>query len=243
MLSSFTIENFKSFREAATLEFAPLTAPIGANASGQSNALEALRLLSWAAQGHRLDSVRYVLRDNQHAIRDAVRDLGHGGGRAFSLSCRTICPEWDRYSIGFAVDEEGELRVAEEKLAGATQRAPLFKTVAREERTGELRVAYNNFLRGGKKPQIHCIDREPVLIQMQSPARFHNRHKKAREVVPAVARRYRAWLSYIFFSIRVPRRYGRATVPKPIEFRPRTETIFPAFCTACTTQWIRGTRF
>ena len=38
MLSSFTIENFKSFREAATLEFAPLTVLIGANASGKSNA-------------------------------------------------------------------------------------------------------------------------------------------------------------------------------------------------------------
>lgn len=200
MLSSFTIENFKSFREAATLEFAPLTVLIGANASGKSNALEALRLLSWVAQGHRrLDSIRYALRDNQHAIRGSVRDLGHGGAGAFSLSCRTTYPEWDRYSIGFAVEEDDELRVAEERLAGAAQRAPLFETVGREERTGELRVAYNNFLRSGKNPHIQCVDRESVLIQMQSPARFHNGHKKARKVIPAVARQYRTWLSNIFF--------------------------------------------
>lgn len=34
MLSSFTIENFKSYREA-TLKLAPLTVLIGANASGK----------------------------------------------------------------------------------------------------------------------------------------------------------------------------------------------------------------
>ena len=215
MLSSFTVENFKSFREAATLEFAPLTVLIGANASGKSNALEALRLLSWVARGRRLDSIRYDLRDNQHAIRGAVRDLGHGGARAFSLSCRTTYPEWDRYSIGIAVEDEGELRVAEEKLAGTAQRAPLFETLGRERQTGELRVAYNNFLRGGKKPQIRCIDREPVSIQLQSPAPFYPGHKKARKVVPEVARKYRTWLSHIFFldprPAAIRARYGLKT--------------------------------
>ena len=60
MLSSFTIENFKSYR-AATLKLAPLDGTeIGANASGKSNAVEALRLLSWLAQGNKLgvDSIR-----------------------------------------------------------------------------------------------------------------------------------------------------------------------------------------
>ena len=40
MLSSVTIEGFKSYRKAT------LTVLIGANASGKSNAIEALRLLS-----------------------------------------------------------------------------------------------------------------------------------------------------------------------------------------------------
>ena len=46
MLTSFTLENFKSFREPATLPLAPLTMLAGANASGKSNLVEALRLLS-----------------------------------------------------------------------------------------------------------------------------------------------------------------------------------------------------
>ena len=41
MLSSIRIQKFKSYRDA-TLHLAPLTVLIGANASGKSNAIEAL---------------------------------------------------------------------------------------------------------------------------------------------------------------------------------------------------------
>ena len=200
MLSSFTIENFKSFREAATLEFAPLTVLIGANASGKSNALEALRLLSWVAQGHsRLDSMRYALRENQHAIRGAVQDLGRSRGRAFSLSCRTDHPEWNEYSVALRCKRDDELRISKETLTGSDQRVPLFEIADSNPQAGVVWAAYNNFLRGGKKPQIECIDREPILTQLQSPARFYSGHKKTRKVVPQVAKQYRNWLSNIFF--------------------------------------------
>ena len=47
MLTSFTLERFKSYdKQGATLHLAPLTVLIGANASGKSNVVEALRLLS-----------------------------------------------------------------------------------------------------------------------------------------------------------------------------------------------------
>lgn len=53
MLTSFSLRDFKSFREAS-LPLGPLTVLIGANAAGKSNAIEALRLLSWLAQGQKL---------------------------------------------------------------------------------------------------------------------------------------------------------------------------------------------
>ncbi|MFM2329460.1 MAG: hypothetical protein RLZZ494_1563, partial [Pseudomonadota bacterium] len=53
MLAAFTLRDFKSFRDA-TLPLGALTVMIGANAAGKSNAIEALRLLSWLAQGHKL---------------------------------------------------------------------------------------------------------------------------------------------------------------------------------------------
>lgn len=85
MLSSFTIEKFKSYRDA-TLKLAPLTATIGANASGKSNAIEALRLLSRVAAGDRLGSIRHALQEDRQ-IRGNVSDLPCRGARAFSLSC------------------------------------------------------------------------------------------------------------------------------------------------------------
>ncbi len=57
MLTSITIRNFKSYHEA-TLPLAPLTLLIGANASGKSNAIEAIRFLSWLARGQRLTALQ-----------------------------------------------------------------------------------------------------------------------------------------------------------------------------------------
>ncbi len=62
MLSSFSIANFKSYRQA-TLKLAPLTILIGANAAGKSNVVEGLRLLSWIAAGNRLASIRNALQE------------------------------------------------------------------------------------------------------------------------------------------------------------------------------------
>ncbi len=47
MLKSLNIKNFKSFKDA-TLELSDFTLMIGANASGKSNAIEALQYLAWS---------------------------------------------------------------------------------------------------------------------------------------------------------------------------------------------------
>jgi len=49
MINSILIKNFKSYKEAE-IHLSPLTLMIGANASGKSNAVEALSLLSWLAK-------------------------------------------------------------------------------------------------------------------------------------------------------------------------------------------------
>lgn len=56
MIRKFSIKNFKSYKEAE-MPLSTLTFLIGANASGKSNALEAIRLLSWLAKGTRLDDI------------------------------------------------------------------------------------------------------------------------------------------------------------------------------------------
>ena len=83
MLSSFTIENFKSYRDASELKLAPLTVLIGANAAGKSNAVEALRLLSWIAAGNRLGTIRHALQEKERTIRGRVADIAFRGAPSF----------------------------------------------------------------------------------------------------------------------------------------------------------------
>lgn len=198
MLSSFTIRNFKSY-EKATLQLGPLTVLVGANASGKSNAVEALRFLSWVAQGNKLGSIRYALQDDAQAIRGTVNDLGHGGRRRFSLSCVTTDPTWNRYSVTLERQTDEDLHIIDERLSGALGLVPLFEVVSSQESGGDIRVAYNNFARGGTKPQVTCTDQMAVLLQLQSSARFGPRQKKAQKVIPEVTRRYQGWLSNIVF--------------------------------------------
>ncbi len=198
MLSSFTIKDFKSYEEA-TLKLGPLTVLVGANASGKSNAVEALRFLSWLAQGNKLGSIRYALQDGAHAIRGTVNDLGHGGRQGFSLSCMTTEPKWNRYSVTLERRADEDLHITEERLDGPSERVPLFEVVSSQESGGDIRVAYNNFARGGMKPQVTCTDQMAVLLQLQSSAPFAQRQKLAQRVIPEVTTRYQSWLSNIVF--------------------------------------------
>ena len=82
MLTAITLENFKSYRHA-TLPLSPLTVLIGANASGKSNVIEGLRLLSWLAQGQRLSAIQYAVQSGERLVRGTVDDLAFQRGEFF----------------------------------------------------------------------------------------------------------------------------------------------------------------
>src|SRR5882724_10551429 len=111
MIQSITIKNFKSFREAK-LPLAPLTLLIGANASGKSNAIEAMQLLSWLVSGRRLGDLLVAIRDQELSLRGTFNDLTYGGDE-FSLGCDLLPPL--SFSITLQVNEAG-LRILEERL-------------------------------------------------------------------------------------------------------------------------------
>jgi predicted ATPase len=88
MIQSFSIENFKSFRKA-TLPLSPLTLLIGANASGKSNAIEAVQLLSWLASGRSLNDLLYDVREEELSLRGGLKGL-EGAGSKILLGCKVI---------------------------------------------------------------------------------------------------------------------------------------------------------
>jgi len=199
MLSSIGIQNFKSYREAK-LKLAPLTVLIGANASGKSNAIEALRLLSWIAQGNRLNSIRYAVYEGDQAVRGTVKSLGFKGTDRFGISCTSDVLGWPVFSLTLRIGEDDDLHIANEAIYGYSSTAPLYEVIPSSGEEGnDLRVAYNNFAKGGKKPQVTCNDHMAILSQLQSSARFGAGHKTAQTTIPAVCTAYQETLSNVLF--------------------------------------------
>ena len=86
MITQIQLKNFKSYR-SGTLHLARLTVLIGANASGKSNVIEALRILSGIAKGERLGFISRTHQKEENTFRGDVTNLGYRGSISFGLSC------------------------------------------------------------------------------------------------------------------------------------------------------------
>jgi AAA15 family ATPase/GTPase len=99
MITSFSLKNFKSYREAH-LPLATLTFFIGPNASGKSNALEAIRLLSLLSKGIRLDDIEKGIHGPGEYLRGDYYNLFRDTKQTFEIGCTMEGMGWDW--IGFA---------------------------------------------------------------------------------------------------------------------------------------------
>lgn len=205
MLTAITLCNFKSYQKAE-VKLGPLTVMIGANASGKSNAIEGLRLLSWLAQGQKLSSIQYAVQDSEKVVRGRIADLGHLKSETFGLGCRTDRGEWNSLEMELTSRADG-LHITSEKITDPGQAVPLYYLDQPSEGvSSDARVAYNNFARGYKKPHITCSDQLAIFTQLESPARFDAGHKKAQKIIPETVKRYQGWLANILFLDPAPAR-------------------------------------
>jgi predicted ATPase len=205
VLSKISVRNFKSYRHAV-LPLSSLTVLIGANASGKSNVLEAIRLLSWIAQGNRLNSIKYAVYEGDQAVRGTVESLARNDATEFTISATLNNKDWDKFSISLKIKNDKDLHIANEKILGLESTSPLYEVVGSSGANGsDLRVAYNNFARGGKKPQLICNDQLAIMHQLQSSARFDSGHRKAQLTIPKTCRQFQETLSNIFFLDPQPR--------------------------------------
>lgn len=179
MLTRLTLENWKSFGTAANvLKLAPLTLLVGPNASGKSNALDALRFLQGAALDYPLSDVlrgRYEgQREVWPAIRGSIVEAPHAGTDTF-----TVGSDWylggANVSHRVRVSCPGEVFVEQEKLE--TDTGPLFDTHATSLKGATGRVAGGGIraaLRGsgkGNSPSAVLESNHLVLGQVQPGGR------------------------------------------------------------------------
>jgi predicted ATPase len=203
MITAFHLENFKSYRKAS-LPLAPLTLLIGANASGKSNVLEALQILSKMAQGQYLQDVFKSLQ-NAGAIRGTVDDLTYSESTEFSLGC-TSSPNIPYREFQITIKRtEQELVVVDEEMSYEGSRFPLYRVEhAAQDYSHQLKIAYNNFAQGGIKPQISCDNRQAVFTQLTTPARFTT--SKSQERLPEYTQAFRQTLEQMLFLDPIPQR-------------------------------------
>ena len=205
MLTAITLENFKSYRQARLL-LAPLTVLIGANASGKSNAIEGMRLLSWLAQGQRLSTIQHAVQSGDRVVRGTVDNLPFERGESFGLGAETDQAEWNRLTMTLVRRLDG-LHIRSETLTHDGATVPLYTLdQPSHDRGTDVGVAYNNFAKGRNKPHVTCSDQAAIFTQLSSPATFDAAHKTSRERIPPAVKQLEKWLSAMLFLDPAPAR-------------------------------------
>lgn len=115
MIKCFVFENFKSF-EKAELNIESLTTLIGTNASGKSNAIEGIKILSEVATGMELS----IILDGTKSINGTVRGGSRGCPRfktnAFKLGCLASYNDETDLLYEIKINVETDIYVEEEAL-------------------------------------------------------------------------------------------------------------------------------
>lgn len=207
MIEAFQLARFKSFSGRAELPLHDLTVLVGANASGKSNAIEALRLLSWLAKGRRLGDLLASERERELSARGTMSDWPHDGARSMTLGCHLAHVEGPR-TLAVKVLVGDPPRIVGEELTGAPGSTfPAYRLAARAPKgSNDCVIEYNNFAKGGKKPRIACNDQMAIFTQLTTPSRFHHGHRRAQEELPRLAESVRKLLEGILFLDPVPAR-------------------------------------
>jgi len=202
VITKIEVKNFKSYL-VGVLPLASLTVLVGANASGKSNIIEALRLLAIIAKGDRLSFLGHTPQQGENMFRGEVKNLLYRGAESLQIACEVTTAEfkgWNRFEIELGFGRDGDVRVTQEKITGETSTVPLYQITSEPQGAGsDVFVEYNNFAPGDKKPQIVCSSQMAIFTQLLSEIRFHSEALKSRETIPRITENYLRWLSGIVF--------------------------------------------
>lgn len=173
MIKSFIFEKFKGY-DRSVLWLEQITTLIGSNASGKSNAIEGIQILSELATGRDLSMIFDGTKNSEGSIRGGAKGCCRYGANSFLLGC-TI--NWDekydllyRIRIGvssrIAVEDESLYLVANSKV-DAKNGTMIFRASTDNMDSDDIAVEYANEKRG-KSPECRVLRSMSVLSQMQS---------------------------------------------------------------------------
>jgi len=181
-LSQLRFKKFKSFAEA-TMPVEPITILIGANASGKSNAIDALQILTGLATNRELIDILDGIRGQETGIRGGSRGAPRYDSASFELGCTLDCGE---YSLDYDIKISVKPRVwllsecLYKKVPGSKQKKQLvYRTSSPDGKSGDIQVMYHTSQRG-RNPQVPFLRNYSILSQI--PGRFPADSNTALEV-------------------------------------------------------------
>lgn len=183
--------DFKGFADAKLNLFEPLTVVIGPNGSGKTNLIEGIELLSFLAHGRPLHEVVDVGRGAPGAleIRGGLQSCSRHGTNSFALGFSARVPfEGRKAVLNYRIEIQSvpEPRIVTEHLILDHDQMVFETTEAGDSMvSGDVRVRYNNFARGGKKPIASVVASRSVLFQYSG---FAEKNKKKNACVRLVGK-------------------------------------------------------
>ena len=180
--------DFKSFRSARIRLIRPLTILVGPNGSGKSNAIEGIEVLASIAVGNPLREITDLEREGALNVRGGLQGCPRYGTDSFTLEFSARM-RWSgqlaplEYSVTVAPLPEPRIR-AESLFHGETM---LFREIegSGNPASADIRVEYNNFARGGRKPQVAVSATRSALSQYEH---FATKNQKLRESLSLIHR-------------------------------------------------------
>ena len=201
MITSFSLKNFKSYREAH-MPLATLTFFIGPNASGKSNALEAIRILSLLSRGIRLDDIERGIHGAEALFRGDPKSLFRDTGMGFEIGCQFdgIEGDWNHLSLQVGLISD-HLAITDEFVWKESESLPLYRLdgLPFNECIDEITSVQYNTFRPESRSRIPCSNRQAIFFQLETPARFNERDMESQAIIPEVVRGIRKNLQNVMF--------------------------------------------
>jgi len=201
MIASFSLKNFKSYREAH-MPLATLTFFIGPNASGKSNALEAIRILSLLSRGIRLDDIERGIHGTEALFRGDPESLFRDTGVGFEIRCQFDGIEWDWNRLSLQVGLISDhLVVTDEFVWKESESLPLYRLdgLPFNKCIDEITSVQYNTFKNKSSSRIPCSNRQAIFFQLETPARFNKDDMKSQCIIPSVVRGIRKNLQNVMF--------------------------------------------
>jgi predicted ATPase len=190
--------NFKNYSEAEIDLFSSFTLLIGKNGSGKSNLIEGVELLAALAEGRPLHEMveGKSYSSSGYSVRGGIHSCVKFGEKNFSLGFKGYykfdgrAQKFD-YRITISVDPYPVI-VGEHLMLG--DRKIFFAECDLSARDGLLSVQYDNFARGGTKPQKKLYGDRSVISRYEELTEGNESGDKTRKLkavqMVAAIRRY-----------------------------------------------------